>query len=168
MGNMENSILPFKWSLRHTLSACEVVLSLSLRSPLIDTKPKVRGGDVHISVEVAWWTGGPLTDLLPHQLPLAHTPHYAHLISWYCALVSSEEGQGPCSECWAHFLVSYLMSILPSYHRYPPGRIPNEYKIGSLMPHPSKSELETHTLQRWTLETSITFLGTGYRLQGKH
>lgn len=126
------------------------------------------GEEMFTSVGVACWTGeSPQRSPSPPSSTGSHPTLRPPNILILCPGIKWGR-QGPCSECWAHFLVSYLMSILPSYHRYPPGRIPNEYKIGSLMPHPSKSELETHTLQRWTLETSITFLGTGYRLLGKH
>lgn len=163
---MENSIFLFRGSLRHTPTACEVVLSWALRSSLLTCSPRW----MRLTFSARWHgqLGRPLTDLFPHHPTLIHTPAHSHVGSWHCSLTSSEEGQGPHSKSGAHFLLSYLMTIIPSCHRCPsPGQMPNEYKGGSLLPHPSESELETHTLPRWALEWSITFLGTWYGLLGK-
>lgn len=136
----------------------------------IDTKPKAggRSGSHPSEGSMVNW-GVSNTDLFPHHPTLIHNPAYSHVGSWHCGLKSSEEGQGPHSEWRAHFLLSYLMNVIPSCHRCPSlGQMPNEHKVGRLMAHPNESELETHTLQRWPLEISLTFLRTWYRLLGKH
>lgn len=167
--SVKNSPFLFWGPLRHTLKACEVILSWSLRSPLVDMKPKVQGGEVHVQ----WWWFGELGSPHPGSVspPPSTSPHPTAPPPprpWHCGLVPSEEWQGPHSECRAHFLISCVVSIICSCHRYPsPGQISNEFKVNSPMPHPSESELEVHTLQRWALETSVTFLGTQHRLLNK-
>lgn len=71
--SVKNSPFLFWGPLRHTLKACEVILSWSLRSPLVDIKPKVQGGEVHVQ----WWWFGELGSPHPGSVspPPSTSPH---------------------------------------------------------------------------------------------
>lgn len=65
-------------------------------------------------------------------------------------------------DCRAYFLVSYWMSNICSWHSYHSSRkMPDEYKVNSIMSYPTESESEAHPLQRWSLQTLSPSWGWG-------